>query len=114
MGEDFAAEYVERTIGWTVLERNWRCQFGELDIVAQHHDCIVAIEVKTRDRRQAFGTGAESVNARKRARLCRLLDVYLERHFENSVREARVDVIDIVTTRGVVVDFLHFCNAVEC
>lgn len=113
MGESFAAEYVERTMGWTILERNWRCQFGELDIVARHNDCIVAIEVKTRDQRRSFGTGAESVDARKRARLCRLLGVYLDRHIESSVCEARVDVIDIVTKRGVVVDFLHVFNAAE-
>ncbi len=65
--EDAAAEYLQ-TIGWRVLARNWRDRRGELDIVAVDGDSLVIVEVRSRSSAR-FGTAAESVDARKRARL---------------------------------------------
>ena len=50
-GEDVAAEYVEAQ-GMRVVERNWRCREGEIDVVALDGDEVVVVEVKTRS-----GTG---------------------------------------------------------
>lgn len=69
-GEDVAARHLERA-GMVVLERNWRCDLGEVDIVARDGDELVICEVKTR-RGLDFGSPLEAVTARKLARLRRL------------------------------------------
>lgn len=70
LGEAHAAAWLERR-GWTVLDRNWRCRYGELDVVAmdpQRH--IVFIEVKTR-RTVRHGTPQEAVTSAKQTNLRR-------------------------------------------
>lgn len=69
-GEDAAARHL-LDVGFEVLERNWRCSVGEIDIVARDGDTIVVVEVKTR-RGVGFGAPLEAVTARKAARLARL------------------------------------------
>ncbi|WP_460774136.1 YraN family protein [Microbacterium sp. GXF7504] len=69
-GEQAAATYLAAR-GWTILDRNWRCTDGELDIVAADGDELVVVEVKTRAS-DLFGHPFEAVDARKRARLWRL------------------------------------------
>ena len=69
-GEDAAARHL-CDAGFVVLERNWRCGAGEIDIVARDGHTIVVVEVKTR-RGVGFGSPLEAVTARKAARLARL------------------------------------------
>ncbi|WP_018655267.1 YraN family protein [Actinomadura flavalba] len=69
-GEDAAADYL-RGLGWRVIDRNWRCPEGELDIVAHDGRGFVVCEVKTR-RSAAYGHPAEAVTPAKAARLRRL------------------------------------------
>ncbi|GAB3965791.1 YraN family protein [Streptomyces sparsus] len=69
-GEDLAARRL-RQRGMAILERNWRCRDGELDIVARHADALVICEVKTR-RPGPYGCPAAAVTPRKAARLRRL------------------------------------------
>jgi putative endonuclease len=66
-GEDVAAEFLERS-GLRIVERNWRCREGELDIIAQDGDVLVFCEVKARSG-TGFGTPAEAVTAAKGRRL---------------------------------------------
>jgi putative endonuclease len=47
-GEDLAARWLADAAGMTVLERNWRCRAGEIDIVAEDGDALVVCEVKSR------------------------------------------------------------------
>jgi putative endonuclease len=61
-----AHHYEER--GYTVLDRNWRCRDGELDLVLRDGRTLVVCEVKTRSS-VAFGTPAEAVTAKKQAKL---------------------------------------------
>ncbi len=62
--------------GWTVLERRWRCPIGELDLVARDPaGGLVGVEVKLRSTGRA-GTGAESVDPRRMARLRAALATY--------------------------------------
>jgi putative endonuclease len=75
-GEDAAAAYLERT-GVTVVERNWRCQSGEIDIVALDGTTVVLCEVKTRTTR-AKGEPEAAVTAAKRRRYARLAQAYLQ------------------------------------
>ena len=65
-GEDLAARYLGER-GMQVLDRNWRCEHGEIDLVALDGDCLVVCEVKTR-RSTAFGEPVEAVTWRKAAR----------------------------------------------
>jgi len=69
-GENVAAAHLTAA-GLTILERNWRCDIGEIDIVARDGDVLVVCEVKTRSG-LGFGAPLEGVTARKAARLRRL------------------------------------------
>ena len=66
-GEDVAARYVE-SLGMRILDRNWRCRHGELDIVARSEATLVIVEVKTRAS-QTCGPPIEAVTPRKVRRL---------------------------------------------
>ncbi|OIQ59842.1 hypothetical protein MOTE_10980 [Moorella thermoacetica] len=75
IGEAAAAALLEGE-GYRILERNYRCPLGEIDIIAAQDKEIVFIEVRTRSSR-TFGTPQESVDGRKRMRLRRLAAYYL-------------------------------------
>ncbi|GAB05696.1 hypothetical protein GOAMR_42_00130 [Gordonia amarae NBRC 15530] len=75
LGEDIATDYVTDA-GWTVLERNWRCRYGELDIIAVDGTVLVVVEVKTRASRM-YGDPAEAVTPDKLARMRRATQVWL-------------------------------------
>ena len=74
-GEDAAAAFLER-VGLTIVERNWRCPAGEIDIVALDGDTVVLCEVKTR-RSASKGTPEEAVTPAKRRRYAKLAQAYL-------------------------------------
>jgi putative endonuclease len=75
-GEQLAAEHLER-LGFTILERNYRSRWGELDLVAFDGHTLVFCEVKTR-RRGRFGAPAlEAVHPRKRAQVRRMAGSWL-------------------------------------
>jgi putative endonuclease len=69
-GEDVAARFLADA-GLTILDRNWRCRLGEIDIVACDGAALVFCEVKTRSS-TTFGSPAEAVTAVKAARIRRL------------------------------------------
>lgn len=96
-GEDVAAAHVEAS-GWRVLDRNWRCRHGELDLVGMDGDELVVVEVKTR-RSTAYGTPAEAVTWRKLARVRRLAAAWLAEH-DVRVASVRVDVIAVMLPRA--------------
>jgi putative endonuclease len=92
-GEQLAAEYLQQA-GFRVLDRNYRCAEGEIDIVASEHRVLVACEVKTRSSLQ-FGTPIEAIDARKLRRLRRLAVRWVLTHgviFD----ELRVDVVGVL------------------
>lgn len=93
-GEDLAAKRLAAD-GLELIERNWRCNDGELDIVALDGDALVFVEVKTRSS-VAFGDPAEAVNRAKALRLRRLAVRWLAEHPERRCAELRFDVVAIV------------------
>lgn len=95
-GEDVAVGVVEQA-GMQVLERNWRCRDGELDIVARDGDALVFVEVKTRSS-LACGVPAAAVDRRKVARLRRLAVRWMAEHrdLERFWRTVRFDVVAVV------------------
>lgn len=76
LGENFAEEILILD-GYQILERNFRCKEGEIDIIAEKDDELFFIEVKTR-RNQAFGDPCEAVDRRKIQHLRRAARLYFE------------------------------------
>jgi putative endonuclease len=76
LGEDLATQHLQG-LGYVVLERNYRCEYGEVDIVAQDHGRLAFVEVRAR-RSDAFGTPEDSVTPRKQQRLAKVARNYLE------------------------------------
>jgi putative endonuclease len=93
-GETIAARHLEAH-GLVVLERNWRCELGEIDLVARDGDTLVVCEVKTR-RGLDYGSPLEAVTARKAGRLRRLAMRWLEDHPVRP-RDVRIDVVGVLT-----------------
>lgn len=96
-GEQLAERYL-RECGMQILERNWRCAEGEIDVVALDGDCLVVCEVKTR-RGTGAGDPLEAVTWEKSLRLRRLAAVYL-RSRPGTVPDVRIDVIGVLAERG--------------
>ena len=97
LGEQLAAEYLQQA-GIRILDRNWRCAEGELDIVAAERRVLVAVEVKTRSG-VGFGSPLEAISRRKQARLRGLAISWIRAHgvlFD----EVRIDVIGLVRDRA--------------
>ncbi|GAA4228865.1 YraN family protein [Actinomadura meridiana] len=92
-GEDAATDYLV-DLGWTILDRNWRCREGELDIVAHDGRSHVACEVKTRGS-DRFGDPLEAITADKAARLRRLAWRWAAAHGVNGGL-VRVDVLGLL------------------
>lgn len=92
LGEKIALDFlVER--GFTILERNFRCREGEIDIIARQGDCLVFVEVRARSSPN-MGTPEESITPAKGQRLVALAQTYLQSH-ENLPAQWRIDVIAI-------------------
>jgi putative endonuclease len=92
-GEDAAAAYLERA-GMTVIERNWRCTAGEVDIVALDGETVVLCEVKTR-RTVAKGTPEDSITPAKQRKYSRLGQSYLQ-HVGDPNLSLRFDVVTVL------------------
>ena len=111
MGEGWAREYLERR-GYCIREVNFRCREGEIDIVAEHEDCLVFVEVRTKTGAR-FGTPEESVTAAKQEKLVSLAMSYLQSHNDLPCGW-RIDVVAIeVNSKGRVVRTELIQNAVS-
>lgn len=95
-GEDRAAEFL-RDKGARIVAANWKCRFGELDLVAEEGACLCFVEVKLR-KTDAFGTPGEFVDRRKQDRLRTAAQLYLAEHPTDL--QPRFDVIGIYAPQG--------------
>jgi putative endonuclease len=106
LGEDLAAEHLVG-LGLAVLARNWRCRYGELDVIAADVSArtVVFVEVKTRTSDQ-FGGLAQAVTANKVRRLRRLAGLWLA---EQNARWAaiRIDIIGVRVGRRAAPEITH-------
>ena len=109
-GERWARGYLRRK-GYLIRETNFRCREGEIDVVAQHGDCLVFVEVRTKTG-SAFGTPEESVTAAKQERLVAVAMYYLQTH-DGLPPDWRIDVVAVeVNSRGSVTRTEVIQNAV--
>jgi putative endonuclease len=95
-GEDKVAAWYEAN-GYHVVERNWRCRQGELDLVVRRGRTLVFCEVKTRSS-DAFGAPVEAVTRTKQARLRVLAARWLD-DSAVAAREIRFDVASVLDGR---------------
>ncbi len=91
-GEDLAARFLEQN-GLKVLERNWRCDIAEADIIALDGDMLVVIEVKTRTS-EWYGPPEEAVDERKQEKMIEAAEIYL--NTKELDYEVRFDIIAIL------------------
>ncbi len=91
-GERLAVEWLLQA-GYCILVRNFRCPYGEVDVIATHQQDLVFVEVKTR-RGYAYGLPEEAVDRRKQQKLVQVAQYYLEAYgsYECSWR---IDVVAI-------------------
>ena len=92
-GEDLVAEWY-RKHGYDIVERNWRCRQGEIDIIASRDSVLVICEVKTRATAD-FGSPALAVDANKQQRLRRLAAHWLSENPTTRV-SVRFDVAAVI------------------
>jgi putative endonuclease len=103
-GEQLGTAFLEAA-GLTIIERNWRCPQGEIDIVARAGEELVFVEVKTRSS-VAFGHPLEAITVQKLARLRRLAAAWCEAH--PGVRGGiRIDALAVIAPTGGPVEIEH-------
>jgi putative endonuclease len=93
--EKMAERWLQKK-GYRILERNVRLGGGELDLIAQHHDTVVFIEVKGR-RTEQFGGAPYAIDNRKKRQIIKLASWYLSRHGLSN-QFCRFDVILVTGT----------------
>lgn len=96
-GERLAAEQLVRN-GYRLLEQNFRCRYGEIDLIAEDANDLIFVEVKTR-RGDAYGRPEEAVTLRKQQKIVQVATYYLDLH-ACSERSWRVDVVAVQLSRS--------------
>ncbi|MFI3250131.1 MAG: YraN family protein, partial [Eubacteriales bacterium] len=81
----------------TILERNWRCRYGEIDLIAERGDQLVLVEVKLRKNKR-FGNAYEAVDIHKQRKLTLAGESYLAEH--PTPHQVRFDVVSLYAPQG--------------
>ncbi|HXW00077.1 MAG TPA: YraN family protein [Anaerolineae bacterium] len=108
-GEDIAASFLTGK-GCKIIERNWRCSAGELDLIMEDGDALVFVEVRTRSGLR-FGLAEESISPAKQARLIELAQTYLQERAASAAQLWRIDVVAVQLGPGLP-QVRHIENAV--
>lgn len=107
LGEKKAAEFITN-LGYKVIEKNFKCKLGEIDIIAFYKNKIVFIEVKTRSS-NLFGSPAEAVSKKKLNSIIKTLQFYLKIK-NNTGADFRIDVIEIYMLPEDKIEINHIKN----
>jgi len=110
LGEDAARAHLEAK-GLRVLDQNVCLGRLELDLICEHQDTLVFVEVKTRAE-GSLATPADGLTAQKRSRLLRAAQCYLSRH-ELWHRPCRFDLVSVLVRAGAVQGVEHVENAIS-
>lgn len=96
-GEEIAVSYLKKH-GYKIIETNFSCKFGEIDIIAEKDDTICFVEVKTRTN-ESFGSPVEAITPFKMKHIIKSVQYYiLKRHLED--KEVRLDVLEVEMMNG--------------
>jgi putative endonuclease len=95
-GEDLAVRYLKKK-GYKVIERNYRCQWGEIDLVARQGDTLVFVEIKARSSSD-FGLPQDAVGRFKQEKLVHVARAYMAEHRLKDEITARFDVVAVHLT----------------
>jgi putative endonuclease len=96
-GEQLVVEML-KGLGYKIVERNYRCPFGEIDLIARHRGTLVFVEIKTR-RTKPLAYAKEAVNAGKQRRLSKTALAYMKANAELDT-SARFDVVAVSLING--------------
>lgn len=91
--EEFAKQYLQRQ-GMTLVGQNYRCKYGEIDLIMQDKKTTVFVEVRFR-KSHRYGSGAETVDYHKQRKLVATASHYLQNHAEAAKRPCRFDVLSL-------------------
>ena len=98
MGEKIARDFLEKK-GYHIIETNYRCPEGEIDIIGRHNDSLVFVEVRTKTSLE-YGSPEESITSAKKNRLIKIAGYYQQTNI-NLPAQWRIDVVAIeLTQRG--------------
>ena len=92
LGEKIACDFLGKN-GYQVVEKNYRCRDGEVDIIAKQQETLVFIEVRTK-KSFLFGSPEESITQKKKERMIAVAEHYKQNH-ENLPPDWRIDVVAI-------------------
>jgi putative endonuclease len=111
-GENIAWEHLKQK-GYQVIDRNYRCPFGEIDIIMRDNTQLVFVEVKTRNEKWLeYGLPEQAVDFKKRKRLSRLAKYYLNRHQDLDKTDYRFDIVSVlVNQQGKAISVTHISEA---
>lgn len=109
-GEQIAVKFLKRN-GYKILQRNYRCRIGEIDIICFDHGTVVFVEVKTRHG-DLYGPPELSVTEAKKKRILRIASHYISKNKIEGI-DLRFDVISIfITSAEKHPEITHFKNAI--
>lgn len=97
LGEKLARDFLKKR-GYRILEANYRCPYGETDIIARYKNILTFVEVRTR-KSQEFGSPEESITAAKMERMRAVAAHYLQTH-DNLPQLWRIDVVAVELDAG--------------
>lgn len=110
LGEEAACRWL-REQGYLIMEQNWRCRRGEIDIIASDGDLLIFVEVRSRSGAGKYGTPQESVDIRKMKQVRSTAVVYLQQSRGREL-QIRFDVVAVMLdAAGQIVTIEHIENA---
>jgi putative endonuclease len=92
-GEELAVQYLKKK-GYKIIERNYRCQGGEIDLIARERDTLVFVEIKARSSLD-FGLPQDAVDRFKQKKICQVATAYLAEHRLTEDITMRFDVVAV-------------------
>jgi len=109
LGEKVSVEYLKKQ-GYQIVERNYRCRMGELDVIARDKDTLVFVEVRSRSTKR-FGLPQESVGPAKQRKIRLLAEYYLQ-SLRQPLQKVRFDVMALYFgPNGKLLNINHIKNA---
>ncbi len=103
-GESIAVQYLLKN-KYTIIERNFRCRFGEIDIIAKKDNCIIFFEVKTR-RSFKYGRPIEAIDSRKIGHILKTIYFYLNKNRLDDI-DYRIDAIEVILNNNIKINHIE-------